>query len=118
MNLNAALQIVNTHIHTHTERPVAYFLAAPKFVLTFFGLTSLSLSPPPTSRLSPSPFLFSFLDAPPVLPLLLLPPAAVALVGVGWPDPEPPPGPKVLLTGVGAWLDPGVLAAESDMLAL
>lgn len=104
----------------------SYFLIAPKFVLTFFRLTSLSLSPPPTSTLSP--FLFSFLDAPPVFPALLLPPPppppppppAVALVGVGWFDPDPPPPPpKVLLTGVGAWLDPGVLAAESGaMLAL
>lgn len=96
-----------------------YFLAAPKFVLTFFRLKSLSLSPP-TSTLSP--FLFSFLDAPPVFPAALLPPPppppapAAPPVGVAWFDPAP--GPKVLLAGVGAWLEPGVLAAESDTLAL
>lgn len=140
--LNATLRFVNTHTQTHKcftqvqtqsnirppffffssfssplltrthKRTNTYFLpAAPKFVLTFFRLTSLSLSPP-TSTLRP--FLFSFLEAPPVFPVPL-------------PPPPPPPagvvavvaGPNVLLTGVGAWLDDlGVLAAESDALLL
>lgn len=66
----------------------------------FISLASLSLSP--ASALAATAFFLRSLGAPDGL---LGPPA---LVGVGWLLP-----PNVVLIGVGAWLEPGVVA-ESD----
>lgn len=89
-------------VHRQTDR--LHFLPAPKLVLTFLtSRASLSLSPvsAPAAAAAMPFFLRSRAGGPP---------GVRALVGVG--------PPNVLLTGVGAWLEPGVVAALSEPTAL
>lgn len=94
--------------------PPAHFLAAPKFVLTFFSLESSLSSPAAAAAAFPAaPGAFFFFDAPDAFP--------VADVGVGAPDPTslfPPPPPRNDVDiGVGASEPPGVEFDEAGVWA-
>lgn len=100
------------HSSNHNPSP-PHFLAAPKFVLTFFSLES-SLSSPAAAAAAAfpaAPGAFFFFDAPDAFP--------VADVGVGAPDPTslfPPPRNDVDI-GVGASEPPGVEFEEAGVWA-
>lgn len=94
--------------HDRKQTPHHHFRDAPKLVRTFFiSLASLSLSP---ASAPATTFLLRSRGAPPAEGRLEPP----ALVGVGWLLP-----PKLALTGVGAWLEPGVVAeSEAEFIGL